>query len=94
MATIEERAHSAYCGRTTCTPENKIQRFCVNCLHDGRKKAYIKGAEDQRKIDIDKACEWLKENVNNYLYNTGGFEEYIPQCGGAMFIDFRKAMEE
>lgn len=56
--------------------------------------AYKKGATDQRKIDIEKACEWLMENVSNYLYNTGGFEEYIPQCGDAMFIDFRKAMEE
>ena len=43
---------------------------------------------------IEKATEWLKENVEKYLYNRGGFEEYIPTCGGKLFTDFKKAMEE
>lgn len=42
---------------------------------------------------VDKACEWLRENVNKYLYNRGGDEEYIPTCGDTLFNDFRKAME-
>ena len=41
--------------------------------------AYIAGAEDQKRIDIDKACDWLKErNV----------------ITGESLEDFRKAMEE
>lgn len=56
--------------------------------------AYVKGATDQREIDIKKACEWLKENVEKYLYNIRDFEDYTPTCGGKLFTDFKKAMEE
>lgn len=52
--------------------------------------AYLAG---QEKI-IDKAIKWLEDNIDRYLYNTGGYEEYIPKCGGKMFEDFKKAMEE
>ena len=27
--------------------------------------AYIAGAEEQKRIDIEKACEWLKENARD-----------------------------
>ena len=43
---------------------------------------------------IDKACSWLKENKDKYLYNTGEKDEYIPTCSGKMIDDFRKYMEE
>ena len=43
---------------------------------------------------IEKACEWLNENKDKYLYNTGGRYEYIPTCSGKMIEDFRKYMEE
>ena len=55
------------------------------CLRD-----YIKGATDQKAIDIDKACEWLKNN----------WREYVNQDRDGMILfghwesDFRKAMEE
>ena len=42
---------------------------------------------------IDKACEWLRENKDKYLYNTGGKDEYIPTCSGKMIDDFRKYMK-
>ena len=42
---------------------------------------------------IEKACEWLKENKDKYLYNTGGKYEYIPTCSGKMIDDFRKYMK-
>lgn len=48
----------------------------------------------KKLIPLSKAKEWLKENVNNYLYNTGGCDEYIPKCGDKMFTDFEKAMME
>ena len=43
---------------------------------------------------IEKACEWLKDNTDRYLYNTGGIDEYIPKCGGKMINDFKKYMEK
>lgn len=55
------------------------------CLRD-----YIKGATEQKAIDIDKACEWLKNN----------WREYVNQDRDGMILfghwesDFRKAMEE
>lgn len=55
MATIEERSYKAFCGHTSCRPDSKIHLSCINCLHDSRKDAYIKGATDQREIDIEKA---------------------------------------
>lgn len=55
------------------------------CLRD-----YIKGATEQKVIDIDKACEWLRNN----------WREYVNQDRDGMILfghweyDFRKAMEE
>lgn len=55
------------------------------CLRD-----YIKGATEQKVIDIDKACEWLKNN----------WREYVNQDRDGMILfghwesDFRKAMQE
>ena len=59
---------------------------CVNNIKDDdveyvRKDAFIESAQ-----------KWLKENVSNYLYNTGGRDEYIPTCSSKMFEDFNKAM--
>lgn len=42
---------------------------------------------------IEKACSWLKENKDKYLYNTGERNEYIPTCSGKMIDEFRKYME-
>ena len=56
--------------------------------------AFIAGAQWQKVQMIDKAWEWLRDNIDKYLYNTGGYEVYIPKCGGKMFDDFKKAMEE
>ena len=42
---------------------------------------------------IEKACDWLKENKDKYLYNTGGRGEYIPTCSGKMIDEFRNHMK-
>lgn len=42
---------------------------------------------------IEKACSWLKENKDKYLYNTGERDEYIPTCSGKIVDEFRKYME-
>ena len=39
---------------------------------------------DQKEVDIDKACEWLKNNLREYGIILFGYWE----------SDFRKAMEE
>ena len=55
------------------------------CLRD-----YIKGATEQKAIDIEKACEWLRNN----------WREYVNQDRDGMILfghwesDFRKVMEE
>ena len=41
---------------------------------------------------IEKAVEWLKENKDKCLYNTGERGEYIPTCSTKMIEDFAKYM--
>ena len=53
--------------------------YVVNRYRD----AYIAGATEQKAIDIDKACEWLKNNLREYGIILFGYWE----------SDFRKAME-
>lgn len=59
-----------------------------NGLPDGLFVEYIR-----TDAFIERACEWLKENKDKYLYNTGEKGEYIPTCSGKMIDDFRKYME-
>ena len=81
MKTIAERA------REYAENEDLVQGTdgYEYCLRD-----YIKGATEQKVIDIDKACEWLKNN----------WREYVNQDIDGMILfghweyDFRKAMEE
>ena len=42
---------------------------------------------------IEKACDWLKENKDKYLYNTGEKGEYIPACSSKIIDEFRKYMK-
>ena len=54
---------------------------------------------EQNVIDIDKACEWLKENARDYACATircpyGEEEEIICDVYREIVEDFRKAMEE
>ena len=82
MGAIEERAI-----------QNLIyeQDFCGHRLSDSMVcRAYVKGATDQKALDIDKACEWLKEQVYQE-YSGGPLERLIPDT---MIEEFRKAMEE
>ena len=83
MKTIEERAK-----------EYSLKDF--DGYYTGREKAveegYIAGVKEQRKIDIDKACEWL----DNYLMEIGYPDDWMRDSpnmlsGKERFI---KAMEE
>ncbi len=81
MKTIAERA------REYAKNEDLVQGTdgFEYCLRD-----YIKGATEQKAIDIEKACEWMKNN----------WREYVNQDRDGMILfghweyDFRKAMEE
>ena len=90
MKTIAERA------REYAENEDLVQGTdgYEYCLRD-----YIKGATEQKVIDIDKACEWLKENARDYACATircpyGEEEEIICDVHREIVEDFRKAMEE
>jgi hypothetical protein len=37
--------------------------------------------------------EWLKENINKYIYNTKNGEENIPTCSDKMFEDLKNYMK-
>lgn len=49
-------------------------------------EAYEDGATEQKKIDIEKACEWLRKQYPPYM-------EYDAILD-AMLDNFKKAMEE
>lgn len=70
MKTIEERADE-YVGHPFKIGEDTCDTF--------RRFAYTVGAAEQKRIDIDKACEWLK--ACNVLTD-------------ASLEGFRQAMEE
>ena len=96
MKTIEERAKEY--APAPFDPDEIIytkKRYVVNVIRD----AYIVGANAQKAIDIDKACEWLKENARDYACATircpyGEEEEIICDVHREIVEDFRKAMEE
>ena len=71
--TIEERAKK-YVWKEW-TPE----------CHFIAEESYIAGAKEQKVIDIDKACEWIKENVEGGVH---------PQSVYGFVEKFRKSMEE
>lgn len=80
--TIEERARD-YAVHVSIDELNKdgldAESFC-GILH-----GYIKGATEQRKIDIDKACEWLWQNIEQCIFEDMALDEILQE--------FRKAME-
>ena len=77
---------------------------CGNCDTCGKCKEYRKYVDivtEQRKIDIEKACDWLKKELqelamdevkDNFLEND--FKVILKSQVPDWLIDFRKAMEE
>ena len=95
MKTIAERAKEwgEHIGETTPydVVDGKAGVFVEDRnIADVAEESYIAGATEQKAIDIDKACEWLKNN----------WREYVNQDRDGMILfgnwesDFRKAMEE
>jgi len=77
MATIEERA------------KQWSMNYCTKGRRDITHIAYEMGAIEQRRIDIDKACEWLKRELAEPMP-----EELYQQWCSEKLEDFIKAMEE
>ena len=73
MATIEERAKAASEGYDDAGYSAGIYI------------GYVVGATAQKAIDIDKACEWIKENVECGVH---------PQSAYGFADRFLKAMKE
>lgn len=91
MKTIEERAKEA----------GIVSQYKSDYRYDARsvESGYIQGATEQKVIDIDKACKWLKENARDYACASvrcpyGEEDEIICDVYLEIVEDFRKAMEE
>ena len=76
MKTIEERAYDYADEKWGDIDEYHADTVAVS--------AYIAGAEEQKAIDMDRACEWLK-GVQRVVH---------PQIAYGFAEEFRKAMEE
>lgn len=87
MATVEERS-KAYVKSCVGYPEEIINMM---------KKAYIQGAKDQKKLDIDKACEWILDNFScEYSQSTLYYYGNSAPLHQPKYIakDFREDMEK
>ena len=92
MKTIEERARLA---AWQIFEEIGLSQHSVDRVSE----IIIEKMLEQNVIDIDKACEWLKENARDYACATircpyGEEEEIICDVHREIVEDFRKAMEE
>ena len=81
MKTIEERAKE-YASKKGDISLSPIYNEALTRVYE---EAYIAGAKEQKVIDINKACKWLKENVEGGVH---------PQSAYGFADRFRKAMEE
>ena len=79
MKTIEERADT-YVGHPF-----EIDEFSSTTA---KRQAFIDGAKEQKKIDIDKACDWLFLYVGLYVNSEGCVETH------ELLRDLSKAMKE
>lgn len=88
MKTIEERADE-YVGHP-----KEIDEFSSATI---KRQAFIDGARAQRKIDIDKACEWLMTNLEipeDGVISEEEGKELLGDKPVTFIEEFRKAMED
>lgn len=55
-------------------------------------QAYIKGAEWADETMLNKVCEWLEDNIYDYLYINRDFNE--ADYKNELIEDLRKAIEQ
>lgn len=79
--------------------------LCKHCLTDETRLCHTdchfysryQGAKEQRKIDIEKACEWLSEHAFSWIDDNKVNEDtrkLKQQKIKELQDDFRKALEE
>ena len=81
MKTIEERAKD-YASKKADISLSAIYNEALASIYE---EGYMAGASEQKAIDIEKACEWLKENTEGGVH---------PQSAYGFIEKFRKAMKE
>ena len=81
MKAIEERAKEYGSKKADISLSDIYNEALARIYEEG----YIAGAKEQKVIDIDKACEWLKENTEGGVH---------PQSAYGFIEKFRKAMKE
>ena len=81
VMTIEERAKKYATQKADISLSDIYNKALANIYEE----AYIAGATEQKAIDINKTCKWLKENIDGGVHpsSTYGFVE-----------KFKKAMNE
>lgn len=92
MKTIEERANEYADTKVTPYDEPMYDAWRQAIMND-----YLAGAKEQKKIDIEKACEWLMTNLEIPEDGVISEEEGKELFGDkpVTFIEeFRKAMED
>ena len=81
MKTIVERAKD-YASKKGDISLSPVYNEALASIYE---EGYMAGAEEQKAIDIEKACKWLKENTEGGVH---------PQRAYSFPDIFRKAMEE
>lgn len=62
--TIKERAKE-YASKKADISLSAIYNEALANIYE---EAYIAGAKEQNRLDIDKACKWLKENTEGGIH--------------------------
>lgn len=88
MKTIEERAKEYASKKADISLSPVYNDALANLYEEG----YIAGATEQRKIDIDKACEWFEGYLAEIGYPDDWCRDSDVQKSGEK--RFRKAMEK
>ena len=83
---IEERA-TEYASKKGDISLSPIYNEALASIYE---EGYIAGAAEQKIIDIEKACNWMKEQVYQE-YSSGPLERLIPDT---RIEEFCKAMKE
>lgn len=85
--TIKERAHQYGCKAAGGWYKGGMRGSVYEANHD----AYIEIATEQQKIDIDKACEWIRQCIT---FQHPDYRHPVPFFDEEDIESFKRAMEE
>lgn len=97
MTSIEKRAHQYGCKAAGGWYKGGME----GVVYEAHRDAYIEIATEQRKIDINKACEAYRKELQEIisLFNRLGKQFGVEELGKTIALeasikDFRKTLEE